>query len=75
MIKTAICYRVKEPVRYKDGTTCDHFLRYLTYKNLEEGKAEAEELNRTRPEKDCLGRAINWDEILEFFAHEQDDFY
>lgn len=75
MIKTAICYRVKKPVRYHDGTTCDHFLRYLTYKDIEEGRRETEEMNRTHPEKDCLGRPIDWDEIAEFFAKEQEDFY
>ena len=77
---TVICYKLKTPIYYNKGTkyekSCDHFLAYYLYgASLEEGQEEAENINKTKPEKLRTGEKINWDEIDYFYASQQEDMY
>ena len=76
-MSTVICYKMKEPVYYNKGTkyetTCDTFLAYYTYKNVEEAQVEVDELNNEKPTKLWNGEPINWDEIDFFFVDEQEE--
>ena len=74
----AMCYKTKEPVYYNKGTeyetTCDEFL--FCYASCDDtiAYAEAERLNREKPEKDKRGRTIDWNEIDYFFINKQELF-
>ena len=74
-MKNAICYKTKEPTYYNKGTkweiAFDTFLAYY----CENADKEATRLNDERPEKDACGNLINWENILYFFAHEQEELY
>ena len=61
---TAICRRTKEGLE---------FLEYFTLK--ENPEKEAEELNRTKPEKLWNGVNINWNNTKEFFVEDVTPFY
>lgn len=74
----AMCYKTKEPTYYNKGTeyesSCDTFLAYYTSCDDEVAKAEAEYLNKEKPEKDTRGYAIDWNEIDYFFINKQELF-
>lgn len=65
-ISRVICYREK--------STGNTFLAYYTYKDMEEAQKEAEEINRTKPEKLFNGLPANCDKF-EYFASEQETMY
>lgn len=74
----AMCYKTKEPVYYNKGTkyekTHDEFLSYYASCDDAIAYAEAERLNREKPEKDERGYAIDWNKIDYFFINKQDLF-
>lgn len=78
MKKSVICYKTSEPVFYNKGTkyekSCDTFLAYETYKSLADAKAEAEEINTTKPEKLWNGEFAECDKKT-YFAQEQEEMY
>lgn len=66
---TAICY--------KDKNINEEFLEYVTYKTLEEAQKEADEINKTKPEKLWNGLPAKCEERI-YFACEinrDKDFY
>ena len=73
MMTLAVCEKRKNPVQYTK-TTCDEFLRYVSYCKREEVEAEVEKLNTEHPEKDCFGAKIDWENIAYFFINEQEEF-
>ena len=62
----AICYRERK--------TGKEFLAYISWRALEGATAEAEEINRTRPEKLCTGDPALCDE-REYFVNVQRSFF
>jgi hypothetical protein len=74
----AMCYKTKEPVYYNKGTkyekTHDTFLSYYASCDDTIAYAEAERLNREKPEKDERGYAIDWNKIDYFFINKQELF-
>lgn len=74
-----ICYKTKKPVYYNKGTkwetTCDKFLAYYGHGTFEEAQKEADEINRTKPEKLFNGTPIDWEKVDYFFAGEQEEMY
>lgn len=79
MKKITICYKTVEPIYYNKGTkqekSCDEFLAYYTHKTAEEAEKEVNEMNNNHPEKDSLGRPIDWKEIAYFFVKQQETMY
>ena len=69
-MKTVICYKVR-----KSMFNCDHFLAYYTNMTLEQGQAEAEKLNTEKPEKLFNGQPIDWNNVLYFYADQQEEMY
>lgn len=75
MLATIIGLKLKTPKVYNQGTeyetTCDEFLFRYSNKSYEDTEIEVKELNKTKPDFDRTGRAIDWDKIKFLFVEEQ----
>lgn len=73
-----LCYKTAVPVVYNRGTkyetTCDCFLAYHAGYDLEAVQAEADRINREKPEKLRTGEPALCNERF-YFAQESREFY
>lgn len=70
-----ICYKVKVPKVYDNGSTSDHFLSHYFYDTFEEAEKEAQRLNTEKPERLFNGQKINWNWVDYFYASVQEEMY
>lgn len=60
-----VCYRTKRG---------DEYLAYYHH-NKETAQHKVDKLNKDKPQKMWNGINIDWDDVVEFFVHEQEEMY
>lgn len=64
-MSNTICYKTKNGKSY---------LAYYTY-SYQKAVNDVNMLNTTKPEKLFNGEIIDWNDIIEFFVHKQEEMY